>query len=127
MRALLPVEVIAFATLVLQCDVTAVFGALAVVFVLYELVKCLLDAYPVIVFDRSGRRYLPFVDEGAYKVWGPLALAIDASFTHAAFLLFVPLHLALFRPRIEQEWSQIHTTVAIVRTGVGRLLAKVMR
>ena len=122
---ILPIEVAAFASLVVQCDATAIFGLVATVFVLYELLKFRLDAFPAMVFTRRGGHYLPFVDEGAYKVWGPLALAIDAASTDRLYLTLVPAYLALFRPRVAGEWAQIRATSELVRARVGQLVARV--
>ena len=116
--AILPVEVAAFAAMIVQCDVGGIFIALAAVFLFYELLKVTLNAFPVVVFDRRGQRYVPFVDEGAYKVWGPLALALDAAVTDPLYLAIVPLYFVLFRPRILAEWAEIRATA---RTTRGRL------
>jgi hypothetical protein len=123
--AILPIEVVAFAALVIQCNVTRVFVLISAVFLLYELLKFTLNAFPVVVFDRRGGRYIPFVDEGAYKVWGPLALAIDAATTDPIYLTLVPLYLVLFRPRIVVEWQQIRGTGRIIRTRAGQVVARV--
>jgi 4-hydroxybenzoate polyprenyltransferase len=122
---ILPIEVVAFAFLLTQCDVTALFGLIAAIFLFYELLKFRLDAFPATVFTRRGGRYLPFVDEGAYKVWGPLALAIDAAGTDVKYLVLVPVYVALFRPRVAVEWAQIRSTSEMVRAQVGQLVARV--
>ena len=111
---ILPVETAAFVVFVTQCDVKWIVGCLAVLFFVYELVKFSVDAFPALVFDRRGGRYLPFVDEGAYKVWGPLAVALDASLLDLWFLAVVPLFLVLFRPRILAEWRQLSGTADMI-------------
>jgi hypothetical protein len=85
----------------------------------------MLDVFPVTVFTRRGQRYLPFVDEGFYKVWGPMAAIATAGLTDAVYLLLLPLYVVLFRPRVALEWAQLRTTgVAaskyLIRTAVGR-------
>jgi 4-hydroxybenzoate polyprenyltransferase len=112
--AILPIEIAAFCALVVQCDVKFIFACLAGLFLLYELVKFCLDAFPALVFDRRGGRYLPFVDEGAYKVWGPFALAIDASLADVRYLAVIPLYFVLFRGRILLEWREICGTADMV-------------
>ena len=116
---ILPAEVAAFAGFIVQCDVGAIFVAFAAMFLCYELLKFIFRAFPVTVFDRRGQRYIPFVDEGAYKVWGPIALALDASVTDLRYLAIVPLYFLLFRPRIVSEWTQIHATAGIARARLG--------
>jgi 4-hydroxybenzoate polyprenyltransferase len=126
-RWVLPVEVLAFAAFVVQCDVTALLGAAASLWVAYEVVKFALDAFPTTVYTRRGERYLPFVDEGGYKVWGPIALALDAAATHLLYLILVPCYVLLFRARILQEWNEIRTTAGIVMTRVRQPLQRARR
>ncbi len=107
---ILPVEIIAFAALLIQSDAQVTFRIIACIFVLYECAKFGLNVFPVIVFQKAGERYVPFVDEGFYKVWGPLALAIDAAFVDLRYLLLLPLYVYAFRPRVSWERVQIAMT-----------------
>lgn len=121
---ILPAEVLAFGALIIQCNVTGIVGLIAALFLVYELLKFTFNAFPATVFDRSGAHYLPFVDEGAYKVWGPLALAIDAAVVDLRYLTAVPLYFAFFRPRIVGEWEQIRGTSDMVRNRIRNLFAR---
>jgi 4-hydroxybenzoate polyprenyltransferase len=110
---ILPIEVAAFCAVVLQSHATVLFKTAWLLFVLYEFLKFTLDAFPVAVFKREGQPYLPFVDEGFYKIWGPLTLALDASLSDPFYLILVPLYALLFRPRVLMEWQQMRGTAAI--------------
>jgi 4-hydroxybenzoate polyprenyltransferase len=110
---ILPLEAASFVALVAQCDVHWIFALVAATFLIYELLKFALNAFPATVFTRRGGHYLPFVDEGAYKVWGPLALAVDASLRDIRYLALVPLVYVLFRPRMNAEGEQIRATCCL--------------
>ena len=90
-------------------------------FMLYELLKFKLNAFPVVVFRRDGQPYLPFVDEGFYKAWGPLALALDASLADPRYLIFAPIYALFFRPRLVMEWAQIRATAAVASRKIANL------
>lgn len=112
---LLPLEVAAFAAFVLQSDVTAFFLAIAVIYLGYEALKVYLNPFPVTVFTPAGERYLPFVDEGFYRLWAPLALSIDAAISSPGFLALVPVHCLLYRPHALREWRQLARVVKRLR------------
>jgi 4-hydroxybenzoate polyprenyltransferase len=114
-NAILPLEILAFCAALLASDGTAFLICVAILYLLYEWLKLRLNAFPVIVFTKRGQAYIPFVDEGFYKVWGPLALTLDASFSDLRYLPLMPLFFMLFRPRIDQELVQIATTLACLR------------
>jgi hypothetical protein len=122
--AILPVEILSFCVAMLESDGTAFLMWVAVLFLLYEWLKVRLNAFPVSVFTKSGQAYIPFVDEGLYKVWGPLALALDASFSDIRYLVLAPLFFFLFRPRIDQERQQIGVTLGCVRQRLSAFLIK---
>jgi len=123
-NAVLPLEILAFCAALLASDGTAFLISVAILFLLYEWLKFRLNAFPVIVFTKRGQAYIPFVDESLYKVWGPLALALDASFTDLLYLPMIPLFFLLFRPRIEQERGQIATTVSCLRQHLRSVVIK---
>jgi 4-hydroxybenzoate polyprenyltransferase len=104
---ILPIEIVSLAIFLLQSDGTMFLKAIAVIFALYEYLKFRFNLFPVLVFTRRGQRYLPFVDEGFYKVWGPLALIVDGAFSDLLYLSLVPAFVLLFRPRITHEWLQL--------------------
>jgi hypothetical protein len=62
------------------------------------------------VFTRRGQAYIPFVDEGFYKVWGPVAALVDASLFDARYLVCIPVYILLFRLRVTMERQQVRTT-----------------
>jgi hypothetical protein len=119
---ILPIEVAAFCAIIMQSHATALFKTVWLVFMLYELLKFRLNAFPVVVYKREGQPYVPFVDEGFYKVWGPLALALDASLSHPLYLIFAPLYALLFRPRVLMEWVQIRATAAVAARRIASLV-----
>ncbi len=121
---ILPVEIIAFAAMLSLCGGTAFVMIAAGVYVVYEFLKFVLNVFPVVVFVSKGQDYIPFVDEGGYKVWGPLALSIDAAFSDAAYLTVTLLCVYLFTPRIMEEWRQIRMTGEVLLTRIGRYTAK---
>lgn len=106
-RVILPIEILAYVAIFVQVDVTLFVKIIACVFVVYEYLKFRLEIFPATVFDRKGERYVVFVDEGAYKVWAPLLLSIDASITDPGFLLLAPVFVLFFRPRAVGEWQQL--------------------
>jgi hypothetical protein len=106
LRVLLPIEVIGFSAAFLQSDATALIRIVAVLYLIYEFMKLRFNVFPVIVFDRKYTRYIPFVDEGFYKVVGPLGFALDAAVFDPRYLIIAALHFLLFNPRVTEEWRQ---------------------
>lgn len=121
---ILPIELLGFAAVLVQCDLTIFAWGVAGIFLLYEFLKFRFNVFPVKVFTMKGERYVPFVDEGAYKVWGSLALAIDAAFSDPLYLVLVPVYFLLFRPRVLQEWRQIRQTGTAVRGNIRGFAAR---
>jgi 4-hydroxybenzoate polyprenyltransferase len=121
---ILPIEMVMLATLLLQSDATVFLKTVAVIFALYEYLKFHFNLFPVLVFTRQGQRYLPFVDEGFYKVWGPLALIVDAAFTDILYLTLVPVFVLMFRPRIKHEWAQISSAAKAIFIRLDDFFAK---
>jgi UbiA prenyltransferase family len=117
---ILPIEFAAFSATFLQSAGTLFVKIVALIFVVYELAKFLFDVFPVVVFTRKGQRYLPFVDEGFYKVWGPLAFLLDAAFFDLRYLVAAPLYFLMFRPRILQEWQQMRSASRIIGSRILR-------
>ena len=120
--SLLPLEVISFVALILQSDAKVFLKAAACIFLFFEYLKFRLQVFPVVVFSKAGERYIPFVDEGFYKVWGPLAFAADAALTSPFYLVLMPLCVFAFWPRVAWERVQLALTVrtAWARAGQGR-------
>jgi 4-hydroxybenzoate polyprenyltransferase len=123
-NVILPVEILSFCAVLLECDGTAFLMCIVILFMLYEWLKLRLNAYPVITFTKTGQAYIPFVDEGLYKVWGPLALALDASLIDLRYLALAPLFFLVFRPRIDQEGGQIAMTFECLRQHCRTLVIK---
>jgi hypothetical protein len=125
--AILPIELVSFAGVVVEAGAGTPFAILAVIFLLCEFLKVRSGIFPVTVFTPKGEAYIPFVDEGAYKVWGPLALLIDSAFVDPLYLALVPLYILLFRPRVVHEWRQLRIGGRMIyvrgRTLVGLLRA----
>jgi 4-hydroxybenzoate polyprenyltransferase len=106
---ILPAEVLCFTAMIVQFNSAWLMFTWAS-YVTYECLKSALDVFPVIVFTRRGQRYVPFVDEGFYKVWGPLTATLAAGVTDLLYLSLLPLCLVLFRPRILEECDQVRAT-----------------
>ena len=106
---ILPTEVACFTAAILQLHSGFLLFAWAV-YVAYECLKSALDVFPVVVFTRRGQRYLPFVDEGFYKVWGPMAASVAAALTDPIYLFLLPLYFVLFKTRISMEFAQVRAT-----------------
>ncbi len=79
----------------------------AVSFCMIEVARFWLGRQPLYRFTTWWKGYIPFSDEGFYKVWGPLALGIDLSFSSPLYAPLLPLFVGLFWPRIQTEWSQM--------------------
>lgn len=113
---ILPTEILSFFALASKCDVGNVFAVAMAAFLIYELLKTSFNVFPVTVFQKQGERYIPFVDEGLYKVWGPLALILDAAVADPLFLILIVPFLYAFRARNRIEWRQIVTTMRRLRS-----------
>ncbi len=124
---ILPLEIAAFAAFISQCDVGSPFVAVAAVYILYELAKSALNAFPVVVFTKSGERYLPFVDEGFYKVWGPLMVALDATAKDLRYVGLIPITVALFRPRMAAESNEMKRSLECARAWLSRTFPRAAR
>lgn len=122
--AILPVEILSFSLMLVAAGGTALMKCVAVLFVLYEWSKFQMNVFPVIVFNRQGQPYIPFVDEGFYKVWGPLALSFDAAMHDPLYLPLVPAFALLFRPRIAMERGQLAATWACFRERLGSAIGR---
>jgi hypothetical protein len=124
---ILPIEMVAFAAFLAEAGVGGVFVVCASVFLVYEVLKFSCNGFSVFVFDHCGQRYIPFVDEGAYKVWGPLALAVDAAADDPFYLVVALLCAAGFWSRFRSEGEQIWRTARLVHVRfadfVGRVLS----
>jgi 4-hydroxybenzoate polyprenyltransferase len=118
---MLPIEVLAFCATIMQSQATALFKTAWLAFMLYEFLKFKLNPFPVVVFRREGQPYLPFVDEGFYKAWGPLALTLDASLADPRYLIFAPIYALFLRPRLVMEWAQIRATAAVASRRIANL------
>ena len=79
----------------------------AVSFCMVEGARFWLGRQPLYRFTTWWRGYIPFADEGFYKVWGPLALGTDLSFSSPLYAPLLLLFVGLFWPRIQTEWSQM--------------------
>jgi 4-hydroxybenzoate polyprenyltransferase len=106
---ILPTEVVCFTAMIVEVH-SAFLLLMWIIYVAYECLKSALDVFPVTVFTRRGQRYLPFVDEGFYKVWGPMAAILAAGLTDPLYLFLLPTYVVLFKPRVASEWAQICTT-----------------
>ena len=116
--AILPIEIISFSAVLLQSLTHVSFFLIVGIFAVWEFLKFSLNALPQKIFTPKGCRYIPFVDDTFYKVWGPLALLVDAAFTDVRYLLLAPVFVFLFRPRINRELKQIRATAETLQKRV---------
>lgn len=107
---IVPVEYLAFATIIYLTGPTAFILLVAAVFVSYELLKYYQNIISIDVFKEKSRHFIPFMDEGAYRVWGPIALTIDAAFSDPSYYALALLYIFLFLKRARRETRQIRRT-----------------
>ena len=70
-RAVLPVEVLAFAVMILAVDVGPLAWIGIALYIGCEFVKTYSGRFRVTTFKTEGQPYIPFVEENFYKAWGP--------------------------------------------------------
>jgi hypothetical protein len=110
--AVLPVEVGAFALALTSAGTGIVLWTFVALYLLYELVKMASGRFEVSVFRSGGQRYVPFVEESFYKVWGPIVLALDAARVAPLYLIVVPLFALLFPDLLRGEYGRLRQTAA---------------
>jgi len=116
---LLPVELLALGGLLVVLPGLGVTHVAAVLFIGVEAVRTLLNV-PQFWRFAGDRRYIPFVDEGFYKVWGPLALIIGVALRQPWHWVLLPAFILLFRPRLRMEWASLRALAGAVRYRMAR-------
>jgi 4-hydroxybenzoate polyprenyltransferase len=112
----LPVETAAFAAALALADTGAVLWTFAAVYVALELFKTAHGNFTVTAFRPGGQRYLPLVEEGFYKAWGPIVLALDAARHDLRYLLVIPAYGLAFRLHLLIEWRRLLLVRDALRT-----------
>jgi 4-hydroxybenzoate polyprenyltransferase len=115
---LLPLEVLGFLGAIVLCDTGPVLCLLGGLFLAYEAVRTFSGDFKVTAMRPEGQRYVPFVDEGFYKAWGPLMLALDAARVDPLYLLLLVPNVWWFRPHLRNERARLRATWAAL---AGRL------
>jgi hypothetical protein len=112
-----PIELLSFMAILLQYDGSAILTLGAGVFVAYELLKSWNIYFTVAELKPKVQAYIPFVEDGIYKVWAVLIISADATLHDPLFLAVVPVYILLFWRRVYYEWRQIRlpTHSAFVR------------
>jgi 4-hydroxybenzoate polyprenyltransferase len=103
----LPVELLAFAGAVVLARAGGTAFALLCAYVAYEALRAGLGGFTVRAFRPDGQRYLPFLEEGLYKAWGPLVLSLDAAVHDLRWLAVPPLYWLLFRRHLRSARKRI--------------------
>ena len=63
--------------------------------------------FRVTALRPEGQSYLPLVEEGFYKAWGPIVIAVDAARVDPTFLLAPVLYALLFRHHLRIEAARL--------------------
>lgn len=110
--AVLPLEVAAFACVLIACTAGGVLWAFVALYLTYEIFKTAGGRFRVTAFRPQGQRYLPFVEESFYKAWGPIVIALDASRADLAYLVLIPAYGLLFRAHLRAELYRLRLVMA---------------
>lgn len=112
---ILPLELVAFAGAIVLCDGGPVLWAFVGLYLAFEAFKTLDGRFRVNALRREGQAYVPFLEEGWYKVWGPIAFAADAARVDPLYLATIPVYAVLFRAHFRAEWYRLHAGLNAVR------------
>lgn len=107
---LLPLEVTSFVGAVVQCETGPLLWLLGGLYLSYEAVRTFSGDFRVTALRPEGQRYVPFLDEGFYKAWGPLVLALDAARVDPLYLLLLAPYVWWFRPHVRGEQARLRAT-----------------
>jgi cyclopropane fatty-acyl-phospholipid synthase-like methyltransferase len=124
---LTPIEFLAIATAIALTPMTAFAGTMVLIYVAFEAIKTVQNVIPLRILNDHGHRYIPFVNEGGYKVWGPLIFALDAAVTDPAFLTIVLLFCLLFLSQIKQQISHVLISLTHLWTEIDRVRKRYVR
>jgi 4-hydroxybenzoate polyprenyltransferase len=97
-----PIEIASLITVVLQSNVGAVFWCAVLIYAVTETLRTV-AGHRVLLFSKSGSRYVPFLGNNFYQVWGPLAVMADVAAGDRQQLLLPLLFVALFWRRVFGE------------------------
>lgn len=107
---LLPVEVIGFLGAIVLCDTGPMLWLLGGLYLAYEAARTFSGDFRVTALRPEGQRYVPFLDEGFYKAWGPLVLALDAARVDPLYLLLLVPYVWWFGPHVRGERARLRAT-----------------
>ena len=118
--ALLPIEAAGFIGAVAACGGGPILWGLGTLYLASEAFRTLHGGFVVIVLRPEGQRYLPFVEEGFYKAWGPIVVALDAARVDLAYLFFIPLYAWWFKPHLVAEEAKLRAIARALRSWAAR-------
>ncbi|HEY0382966.1 MAG TPA: hypothetical protein VGC72_12285 [Candidatus Elarobacter sp.] len=110
--AIVPLEVVAFAGVLIACDAGVILWAGVALYLAYEGFKAVSGHFRVTAFRPQGQPYLPFVEESFYKAWGPVVLALDAARIDPRYLIVIVVYALLFRPHLQTESHRLRLVMA---------------
>jgi len=101
-----PVEFLSLVTTFVLVDTGVVVYAVGVVYLGCEFLKARMG-WTGTLFSRTPARYIPFLNNAWYEVWGPLAVVSGLAARHPALIWLPPLLIAMFWSRMLTEWRMV--------------------
>jgi hypothetical protein len=101
-----PIEIFCLLITVLLSCAGPVFYILSCIYIAYEISK-IWAGWHLVLFSRTEAPYVPFLNNGFYEVWGPIAASFDAATHHAALLALPLMFVVLFWSRVITELKMI--------------------
>lgn len=124
---LTPIESIAIAIAIALTPTTAIADGLVLLYLAFEAIKTVQNVIPLRILNDHGHRYIPFVNECGYKVWGPLIFALDAAITDPAFLTIVLLFCLLYWQQIKHQSMHVLISLEHLKAEIDRVRKRYVR
>lgn len=111
LSTILPFETIVFFGLIFSMPGLPITKVAAALFIVIEAIKFQKGRQPLYRFVTGWNGYIPFADEGFYKVWGPLALGMDLAVSEPLCILLLLFFIVIFADRIQTEWNGVRSLI----------------